>query len=134
MADKLLAQVAQWRGAHPEIEIKEEALLTMAPFASLYANDFLVYAEKKDLPPEAVQFLQDIARELVWAYDNWQKAQRDADQGRLFKDILNNARQGGGDDSPLYAQVSKFLKDYANANNIAIDARELTSWEATFEV
>lgn len=132
MADPALEQVAKWRAAHQDIAITEAALLTMAPFASLYANDFLVYAEQKGLDKDAIEFFRSLHREMVWVYDMLAQAQRDADGPRLFKDIINAARSAGGPDSKFYDTISRFLRDYAKANNIEIDTRLLTSWEATF--
>ena len=132
MADSAQAQVALWRATHPTLQITEAALLTMAPFASLYASDFLVYAERKGLEKETVDFFRAMHRELVWVYGNWQQVQRDSDPSALFKDILTAARSAGGDDSQFYTVIHKFLKDYGQANNIALDPREIESWEATF--
>ena len=132
MADNAQAQVALWRATHPTLQITEAALLTMAPFASLYASDFLVYAERKGINKEAVDFFRSMHRELVWVYGLWQQAQRDADTGELFRDILTAAKPGGGEDGQFYTMIHKFLRDYALANNIALDDREEASWETAF--
>lgn len=132
MTDQALDQVAQWHAAHPEIRITEAALLTMAPFASLHANDFLVYAERKGLDKDTVDFFRALHRELVWAYDLLAQAQRDADASRLLKDILTAASPAGGPDHAFYEAISKFLRDYAKANNIAIDELLIPSWQTTF--
>lgn len=132
MADKIQAQVAHWRQTHPDLQVTEAGLLTMAPFASLYASDFLVYAERKGLDKEAVDFFRSMHRELVWVYGLLSAAQRDSDPAKLFQSILVAARPAGGPDQAFYATICKFLKDYAEANNIILDDRELQSWEATF--
>lgn len=110
-------QVKKWRLAHMGIGITDEALETMAPFPSLFANDLAVYLEAKGQDQDVVQLVRDLNRELIWAYSNWEKAQRDGDAERLLMDILNSA-QGGGE----YGFTVKFLQDYARANNIKVGA------------
>jgi len=104
-------QIKKWRAAHPEITMSDEGLAGMADCASLYANDFVTALESKG--NEATPFLRSICRELVWAYGNWQKAQRDGKPELLLADLLNNAHGGA-----QYDFVRKFLADYMKANNI----------------
>lgn len=106
--------IQKWKEAHPEIAIESDALATMAPFPSLYASDFVAYLSSKGEAPNVIEFVRDIGRELVWAYDNWTKAQRDADAEKLLTDILRCA------DGPGYEFTAKFIRDYAKANNIRL--------------
>lgn len=118
--------VQKWRAAHPDIAITDDALETMAPFASLHANDFAVYMESKGYGAEAVEFVRGIAREMVWTYDNWQKAQRDGDPVKLLTDLLNAASFG-----KEYEFTAKFIRDYAAANNIQLTpVKDRAAWEA----
>lgn len=107
--------VKQWKAAHPDIEITEEALNSVAPFPSLFANDLAVYLESKGQNEDVVQFVRDLNREIVWVYGNWTKAQRDQDAQRLLLDLYNTVRQGAE-----YELTRKFLTDYAKANNIKL--------------
>lgn len=116
----------KWREAHPGIEIVDEALETMAPFASLHANDFAVYMEGKGHGAEVVEFVKSTARELVWTYDNWQKAQRDGNPAALLTDMLNVVAIG-----PEHEMTRRFIRDYAAANNINLaPVRERAGWES----
>lgn len=109
------SQIKKWRAAHAGIEVSDEALATVEPFPSLFANDLAVYLEAKGQAPEVVQLVRDLNRELIWAYANWEKAQRDGNAEKLLIDILNSAR-GGSE----YGFTIKFLRDYAAANNIKV--------------
>lgn len=104
-------QIKNWRKAHPDLDASDEALAGMPDCATLYANDFLVALESQG--NGAVPFLRALMRECVWAYGNWQKAQRDSDAPKLMADLLNNA-QGGAE----YETTRRFLRDYMRANNI----------------
>lgn len=108
------AQLKKWREAHKEIEIGDEPLVTMAPFPSLFSNDFLVYLQSKGVDENVATFVRDMHREMVWVYDNWAKAQRDGNASKLLVDIINCT---GG---PGYENVRKFLTDYGKANNISV--------------
>lgn len=132
MSEKM-ADVAAWRGAHQEIEITEEALLSVAPFPSLHASDFAVFCESKKVHPAVVQFVKDLNKEISWVYSLIAKAQRDANPTKLLIDILDNARQGGGEATPQYALLTQFLRDYAKANNIGINESAAPSWVQAFE-
>jgi len=110
------SQIKKWKAAHPGIEITEEALGTVAPFPSLFAGDLAVYLEAKGQAEEVVQLVRDLNREIIWAYSNWEKAQRDSNAEKLLIDLINNAQAGGAD----YSFVIKFLRDYAAANNIKV--------------
>jgi hypothetical protein len=109
-------QIKKWRLAHVGLEIPDEAIATVAPFPSLYANDLAVYLEAKGQPDEVVQLVRDLNREALWAYDNWKKCQDNSDPEKLLMDMINNARTGGAE----YGFVTKFLRDYAAANNIKV--------------
>lgn len=117
--------VGKFRAAHPGIEVIDAAIATMAPFPSLHANDFIVYIESKGVPPEVVEFVRGIAREMAWTYDNWQKAQRDGNPTRLIEDMIRNA------DGAEYAFTERFLRDYAKANNITLSSTrsDRPAWE-----
>ena len=126
-------EIAKWRLAHQNplgqnIYVPEEALASVAPFPSLYATDFVVYLEGKGIDAQVVQYVRDLARETLWAYDNWAKAQRDADTGTLVGDMLNNCTK----EDSFYAPIRKFLVDYARANGIkmSMDAPDLPMWMA----
>lgn len=119
-------QAQKWREAHPGISVTDDALETMAPFASLHANDFAVYCESKGIDATALEFIKGISREMVWAYDNWQKAQRDGDAAALLADMLNATSFGAE-----YEFTGRFIRDYAKANNIALaPTKERPAWEA----
>ena len=108
--------VRKWKEAHPDLEIENDALKTMSPFPSLFANDFIAYMQSKgDHGDEVISFVRDLSRELVWAYSMWSKMQRDADQSLLISDLINNASHGAE-----YQFTAKFLRDYARANNIQL--------------
>lgn len=111
-------QIKKWRLAYPEIDVTEEGLATMAPFPSLFANDLLVYLASKGLDKDALEFVRDMHREMVWVYGNWAKAQRDNNPKLLMLDLLNNAT------GAEYDATRKFLMDYAKANNIEVAANE----------
>lgn len=120
------SNVAKWRVAHPDIEVLELALETMAPFPSLFANDFVAYLQSKgEHGNEVVTFVRDLSRELVWVYGMLVKAQHDGNPGKLLENMLENAR------GPGYEFTAKFLRDYAKANNIALpsDVAEGPSWQ-----
>lgn len=106
--------VKKWREAYNNIEIADDALSTMAPFPSLFSNDFIVYLQSKGNPDNVVEFVRDMHREMVWVYGNWAKVQRDSDVRRLLGDMINGA------DGPDYEFTKKFILDYAKANNIAL--------------
>src|SRR5215471_1090197 len=91
----LTAEITKWRKAHENLFVPEEALATMAPFASLYATDFAVFLESRGGDPQVVSFVRAISRELAWAYDNWTKVQHDADAPRLIDAMLNEVRLDG---------------------------------------
>lgn len=112
----MTAQTQKWREAHSEIGIDDAPLETMAPFPSLYANDFIAMVEARGDDHQIVDFVRGIHREMVWVYGNWAKAQRDGDAARLLTDLLNNAT---GSEFDL---TRKFLTDYAKANNIRVDS------------
>lgn len=112
-------QIRKWRDAHREIEIADDALATASPFPSLFASDAIVYLQSKGMPEDALQLVRDLYREIVWTYDNWSKTQRDSGAAALLSDIINSA--SGGKE---YEFVSKFLRDYARANNISIVSRQ----------
>ncbi len=121
-------QIKRWREAHQEIAITDAALTTAGPFPSLFASDFAVYVASRlgdaEDGAQIARFLKDFLREMTWVYDNWTKAQRDSDHGRLLLDLLNNAT------GPEYTFTAKFLRDYAAANNIAIsDEKYRATWE-----
>ena len=121
-----VAEISRWREAHHHIEITDEALSSMAPFPSLFANEMVAYLQGKAASTEIVEFVRDLSREIVWVYCNWQKAQRDADPAKLLTDLLNNARNGAE-----YDFTTRFLRDYARANNIALpnqDTAGSPSW------
>jgi hypothetical protein len=109
-------QIKKWKAAHPGIEVTDEALATVSPFPSLFAGDLAVYLEAKGQAEEVVQLVRDLNREIIWAYGNWEKAQRDGNAEKLLVDILNSAKAGGAE----YGFVVKFLRDYAAANNIKV--------------
>lgn len=113
-------EIAKWREAHQGIQISENALVTVAPFPSLYATDFAVYLQSKGFPAEMVQFVVDAQREVAWVYDNWAKAQRDGNPGKLLDDMLNNATSKG--DGANYDAIRRFVADYAKANGIALSS------------
>lgn len=131
MAD-VADEIKRFRKAYPEIEIDDASLTVMAPFPSLHANDFIVYCERKGVAEPVLRFFKDMNTEMVRVYGNWQKAQRDGNAGKLMRDILYAAKMGPGEPSPEYAMISKFLMDYAKANNLHIDETEVNSWEAEF--
>lgn len=110
-----MTPIQKWQEAHPGIAISDEALAVMAPFPSLYANDFITFVEGRGDDPRIVDFVRGIHREMVWAYGNWDKAQRDGDAARLLADLINGAKGG-----PEYEFVGRFLNDYAKANNISV--------------
>jgi hypothetical protein len=114
-------EVRAWRDAHHNLEVPDTALATMAPFASLYAVDFITYLESKAVDPAAADFLRSLLRELVWAYDNWAKAQHDGDAPRLLQDMLNSAA-GPGEADSHYGPIKRFITDYAAANGIVLKA------------
>lgn len=117
--------IQKWKEAHPSIAINDDALRTVQPFPSLYANDFIALLQSRGDDPKVVEFVRDISRETAWAYGNWEKAQRDGDASKLLADILNAAR-GGSE----YDFVGRFLRDYAKANNIELGNTQTTdpSW------
>lgn len=118
MAD--IRELAKWRAAHQGISIPDIALETVAPFPSLYAGDFAVYLEASGGATDMVQFVRDMSREMAWTYDNWAKAQRDADTAKLIDNMLSNCSgEGGGGD---YSITRKFIQDYARANGIALSS------------
>jgi hypothetical protein len=108
--------IRKFREAHPDLFVTEAGLNTMAPFASLYANDFIASLDGKGEKPEVVSFVRSIVRELVWAYDGWQKAQRDGDSASLLADMIN----GCTGDSSYYGPIQRYLQDYAKANAIPL--------------
>jgi len=112
-------QIRAWNDAHQNLEVPDTALATMAPFASLYAVDFITYLESKAVDPAAADFLRSLLRELVWAYDNWAKAQHEGDPRRLLEDMLNSA-SGPGETEGHYGPIKKFITDYAAANGIVL--------------
>lgn len=112
-----VADVVKWRDAHRNIEIHNEALATMAPFASLYAGDFVTFLEAKGADQTVTSFLRSIAAELAWTYDNWAKAQHAGDAQKLLNDMINNC---SGGNASTYAPIRKFIIDYAGANGIAL--------------
>lgn len=121
-------EIAKWRRAHQNIEVPDAGLMTMTPFPSLWAGDFKVYlAARPGVPPEFVQFVTDISREIAWVYDNWQKAQHDGDPKRLIEDMLNDASSQGEAD---YSPVRKFLRDFAQGHGIQLPGEqpERPSW------
>ena len=131
-------EIAKWRRAHQGISVPDEGLQTVAPFPSLYAKDFAVYLEASGQPREFVRFVEDLNRETIWVYDNWQKAQHDGNPKLLLVDMLNNTTpvggaQGGGP-PPDYSMVRKFLRDYAKAHGIALGSEEpeRPSWMSAF--
>lgn len=105
--------VAKWRVAHPDIEINDNALETMA-FPSLFANDFIAYLSSKGESDEVITFVRDLSREIVWVYGMLAKAQHDAIPRKLLENMLENSR------GPGYEFTHKFLNDYAKANNIGL--------------
>jgi hypothetical protein len=105
----------KWKEAHSGIEVGDDSLAVMAPFPSLYANAFITLLESRGDDPQIVEFIRGIHREMVWAYDNWAKVQRDSNPALLLLDLLNNASGG-----PPYDFVAKFISDYAKANNISL--------------
>jgi hypothetical protein len=108
--------VKKWKFAHPDFEVDDEALRTMSPFPSLFANDFIAYMQSKGQHgEEVVTFVRDLHRELVWAYSMWAKAQQNADLSGLIADLINNSSHGAE-----YQFTAKFLRDYARANNIKL--------------
>lgn len=147
----MMEQVNRWRTAYgprpPEKPfgiVMEESLLMTAglPFASLFANDFLVWLENKGTMPEVIEFVRDIHREMVWAYDNWAKAQHQGDATRLMIDLMNTARGGGSppgarpdqdgsaQSATFYSPIQKFLRDYADANGLLPKGKDSNSWMA----
>ena len=122
-----LAEVQKWRDAYapkpPEkpdgLIVSEAALITAGPFPSLHATDFVVYLRSQGSDPKLVDYINDLNREVAWAYGNWHKAQRNGNAPELLADMLNNATTKG-DESGRYAFVQKFIRDYAAANGIAI--------------
>ena len=119
---------ARWRRAHAGISVPEVGLGTMAPFPSLYAQDFTVYLESRGSPPEVVRFLSDMRREIAWVYDNWQKAQTDGNPKAFIEAMLNDAAPtgaaAGGGPAPDYSGVRKFLRDYAASHGIVLGSEE----------
>lgn len=114
-----LAHVADWRKAHPNLEIPEAALVTVGPFPSLRANDFVAYLQGRDRDGDETlaAYVRDLGRETAWAYDGWKKAQRDGDPAALVLDMINNA-SAVGEAATQYDFVRRFLRDYAAANGI----------------
>lgn len=108
--------IKQWKEAHPEIEIVDEAQIApMAPFPSLYANDLIAYISgRPDVPEEVTRFVKDISREMVWVYDNWQQAQIANDPGKLLSSIINDCF------GPEYEFTKRVIADYAKSHNIRL--------------
>lgn len=123
-------EIAKWHLAHQGIFALDESLVAVAPFPSLYASDFAVYLEAKGGDQQVVSFIVDVKREIAWAYDNWAKAQRDADPGKLIEDMLNNCAA-----DQHYAPIRRFLTDYAKANGIGLrsDVAAKPSWMEAIE-
>lgn len=121
--------VRQWREAHPDIDVSDEGIKPMAPFPSLFANDFAAYLSSKGMGEEIISFVREISREIAWAYGMWAKAQRDGDPAKLLLDLLNNSRHGAE-----YAFTHRFLRDYAKANNIRLmDDKDAPAWQTLLE-
>lgn len=121
----MTTSIQKWKEAHPNITIGDGPLATMSPFPSLYANDFITLLQSRGDDPKIVEFVRDIHREMVWVYDNWTKAQRDGAAAKLLADLINAAKGG-----PEYDFVGRFLRDYAQANNIRLEvsAADDPSW------
>lgn len=127
-------QIAKWHEAHPDLRVPDAGLETMAPFASLYAVDFLTYLETKGQDPAIAQFLRSMLREIVWTYDAWTKLQRDANPAVLLDDMINNCNAGGGEGAAFYAPIRKFLIDYAHANGFVLRTdQQAPNWMTALE-
>lgn len=101
----------KWRAAQPNIEISDEGLSPFkGRFASLEVNDFLNYLESRGTDEDVRDFVKVLGRELAWAYDNWAKALRDNNPGKLLGDMLNGAFENEA--------AKRYLADYARANNL----------------
>lgn len=108
-------RITKWRQAHPEIAIDHEVLASLDHSCpSLSVTDFCLFLESSGVSQDVISYIRDLGIECRWAYDNWTKAQRDNDPGKLMLDQVNNC------DGPEYVFTSKFLRDYAKANNIHI--------------
>lgn len=108
-------EIKNWRKAHHEIDVNDNALATMAPFPSLAVNDYAAYLASRG--SEAEGYVRALGRETVWAYGNWRKAQRDANPAKLLLDMLNNT---SAHCAPHDDYVRKFIVAYAAANNIQL--------------
>lgn len=97
----------EWRRAHPELYVSDDALSAFEDFPSLRANDTAPAAG------EFSQFIKDLYAETQWAYHLAQKAQSQSNASDLLGSMLNEVRTTD-------PQVARFIMDYAKANNIQV--------------
>lgn len=118
--------VEKWRIAHEGIRFPDEGLQTMLPFPSLAINDYVHYLESRGAGADVVSFVKDVARELVWLYDNWAKEQFNQEGVKLMDDLIRNIPKGDPNADFLF----RWIRDYRAAHNLNWpDLKAQSAWE-----
>jgi hypothetical protein len=114
--------VRNWRKAWPTLQCNDAVLEQAGPFPSLAVMDYIHYLESKGVDAETRRFVKDLAREVFWVYDNWVKAQRDANANEL----LDNVVASFGPTIPEYSAFCRMIQDYRASHNLLPPGEDTT--------